>query len=299
MIEKVLCSLSHMTYDSNNRVLALLHLIVRPLIKLMLESGIGFREFSQVCKTEFVRVCSKSYGLRGRPTNVSRIAVMTGLTRKEVRQIKDHLAYGDEMNLAPQQLNVPSLVLHHWHSDPDFLDKDRKPKAIKASGEGETFAELCRRYAGDIPHGAVRVELARSGAIVESESGMLLPTTRYYTPKNFGDEFVHSMVFSIANLVNSLVRNAQYSQDSDKERLMQEGLFERYVWSTSLNKHDAEIFKQIAEEKGTALLAELDEWIGTRERRAAPDHHSRVPLEEDQGLVGLGMYLFSSDKNEK
>ena len=138
----------------------------------------------------------------------------------------------------------------------------------------------------------------RSGAIEELNSGTLVPTTRYYTPRTFGDDFVHSMIFSFSNLVNTLVRNMQYSQESDRDRLMREGLFERYVWSNRLDRRYVGGFKRLAEEKAAELLTELDEWIGARERRVESDGDDKAPLEEDEGLVGLGVYLFCNDQTE-
>ena len=70
------------------------------------------------------------------------------------------------------------------------------------------------------------------------------------------------------------------------------GLYERYVWSDSLTQEDAEAFKKRAEEGVTALLAELDEWIGTRERRASRSKAANLLADTREELVGLGVYIF-------
>ena len=69
------------------QILDAFFVILRPIAKILLRCGIGFREFVEVAKAAFVDVASSDYGLRGRPTNISRVAVMTGLTRKEVRRL--------------------------------------------------------------------------------------------------------------------------------------------------------------------------------------------------------------------
>ncbi len=56
-------------------------LLMRPIVRILLRYGVGYREFAEVTKTAFVDVSSSDFGLRGRPTNISRVAVMTGLTR--------------------------------------------------------------------------------------------------------------------------------------------------------------------------------------------------------------------------
>ncbi len=64
-------------------------LVLRPIVKILLRYGVGFGEFAEVVKTSFVDVASTEFGIRGRPTNISRVAVMTGLTRKEVRRLRN------------------------------------------------------------------------------------------------------------------------------------------------------------------------------------------------------------------
>jgi hypothetical protein len=62
-----------------------------PLARMLIFLGIGYKEFSEVLKKAFVEAATRDYGLRGRPTNTSRVAVFTGLTRKEVKRLKDSL----------------------------------------------------------------------------------------------------------------------------------------------------------------------------------------------------------------
>ena len=63
----------------------------RPIARVMLRAGISWRELSDVLKTTYVEVATEDFGIRGRPTNISRVAILTGLTRKEVRRLRDLL----------------------------------------------------------------------------------------------------------------------------------------------------------------------------------------------------------------
>ncbi|MFQ5549243.1 MAG: DUF6502 family protein, partial [Woeseia sp.] len=63
------------------QILDALLVAIRPLARALLRVGIGYREFAEISKAAFVDIATKDYGLRGRPTNISRVAVMTGLTR--------------------------------------------------------------------------------------------------------------------------------------------------------------------------------------------------------------------------
>src|SRR5262245_47498543 len=64
--------------------------LVDPLVKWLLEAGIGVADFLPLVKIAYVRAASERGSLSGaepeRP-NVSRIAVITGMTRVEVAAI--------------------------------------------------------------------------------------------------------------------------------------------------------------------------------------------------------------------
>ncbi len=84
-----------MQNDIQRQILGAFLIALRPIARIFLGFGMGFKEFSDIAKTSFVDVATSEYGLRGRPTNISRVAVMTGLTRKEVRRVREKIKNGD------------------------------------------------------------------------------------------------------------------------------------------------------------------------------------------------------------
>lgn len=278
-----------MTNVLQQEILRSLPIILRPLIRFLLRSGIGFRELSVACKTVFVSVASEDYGLRARPTNISRVAAMTGISRKEVRALRETGEVGPSIRAWTTKLNPPTVVLHFWHSDPFFSDEEHRPLPLPFSGPGASFSNLVRRYAGDIPPGAVRSELKRSRAIIERSDGLLIAVRRHYTQLELDPAFVRSMAFSMANLGNTLVHNAaeppNVSNTSDEDA----GRLERYVWSNRLSAKTVADFKKIAETRADGLLAELDSWIGAHEETGASPS---VDDASSQQVCGMGIYYF-------
>ena len=119
---------------TKQRVLDAFLLVMRPVVRILLRYGIGYREFAEVTKTAFVDVASADFGLRGRPTNISRVAVMTGLTRKEIKRLRDKIAEGE--NSVTVKTTPLADVLHHWHAQPEFTDSDGNPSALPYKGTG-------------------------------------------------------------------------------------------------------------------------------------------------------------------
>jgi len=71
---------------THDEVIAATRTWLRPVIQILLRSGITWREFAELARATYVEVASQHFGRRGRPTNVSRTAILTGLARRDVRK---------------------------------------------------------------------------------------------------------------------------------------------------------------------------------------------------------------------
>ena len=136
---------------------------LQPVARIFLRFGRGYREFSELSKAAFVAVAAEDYGVHGRPTNVSRIAAMTGLTRKEVSRIRKRI---DECRAAVSDRGTPlQEVISAWRTSDEFLGTNGEPAILPLTGKRSSFQSLVRQFAGDIPDGAMRKELLRIGAV--------------------------------------------------------------------------------------------------------------------------------------
>src|SRR5215831_7383853 len=126
-----------MASATTTQVLAAARQWLKPVIFILIRCGVTWRDFSELAKTTFVEVATNQFGKRGRPTNVSRTAVLTGLARRDVRKQREKL---DAAPDAPSgYVTKASLVLSAWHLDPEFLDAEGRPAALAADGGPGTF----------------------------------------------------------------------------------------------------------------------------------------------------------------
>ena len=64
-----------------------------------------------------------------------------------------------------------------WRRDKKFLDDDGRPAPLPMSGPDVPFAELVKRFSGDVPVRATLDELIHVGAVKRLEDGRIcLPT---------------------------------------------------------------------------------------------------------------------------
>lgn len=270
-----------MQKDSQSAVLSACRYLVKPLVMLLLRYGIGYREFSDVCKSAFVEVASAEYGLRGRPANLSRVAVLTGLSRKEVRKLRTKVRSSDGL-VEAHGLNPGSMVLRGWYSDPQFLSASGTPIPLSLKGRAPNLSSLVKRYAGDLPVGAVIGEMKRVGVVEETESGRVRPVGSQFMPPNVDGQLFASGATSIHNLISTIRHNVSAAPGGSK-------YFERYAWSNYLPERAASKFQELVAEKGSDFLEYVDRWLKKHETVGASVGRSKQKSE-----VGVGVYFFNT-----
>jgi hypothetical protein len=270
--------------DIQKRILGAFLVVLRPMARILLRFGIGFREFSEIAKTAFVDVASTDYGLRGRPTNVSRVAVMTGLTRKEVKRIRDKLSSGeDRLSVRTTPLCV---ILHRWHAEEDFLDQQGRPAVLPFGGGSPSFSELVRRFGGDIPPGAMRTELKRVGAIQEDENGNLKVIRRSVVPTGKHDNLIAALAHSAYPLLTTIAHNI--NTDIRDERWAQYTAFTKAVKSSDIRK-----VRRISSDRLVDISESFDDLF-----MAYESLHGEDTDEKQRTTIAVGVFYFEDSQDQ-
>src|SRR5262249_6593621 len=154
------------------------------------------------------------YGIRGRPTNISRVSAMTGIGRKEVKRVRSmRSVYSDDPRI---ELSPLSDVLHHWFTDAEYQDSKGHPKALPLHGT-TSFAALVKKCSGDVPAGAIKVELLRCGAVVEDAGGVLRAIRRHVVPESVDDKLITSLTFGLRGLATNIAFNSDPSRRDEHQ----------------------------------------------------------------------------------
>jgi hypothetical protein len=267
-----------MQNDIQQQILGAFLVTLRPIAKLLLRFGIGFREFSEVAKTAFVDVASNDYGLRGRPTNISRVAVMTGLTRKEVRRIRAKIE-GGQQSISVKTTPL-SEILHRWHAEMDFLDSSGRPAILPFSGEANSFSDLVKRFGGDIPPGAMRTELKRVGAVRELPNGKLEAINRTIHPKGSHEKLITALIHAVYPLVSTVAHNV----DPDREG---EPWAQLSTYSQSIREGDVPRLRRISFDRLTEVAEAIDDLFMAYETL-----HENDELPNQKSTVAVGVFYF-------
>ena len=264
------------------KILLAIFQIVRPIASVFLRFGLGYVHFEEVFKAAFLYVASEEFGLRGRQTNISRVAVITGLTRKEVAKLRSNsLPIGFGSSSAS---TVLEKVLHRWTTDQGYLDNNGTPMRLPYYGDEPSFLSLVKGVGGDVPPGAVKTELKRFGAIVEVDSGILQLVKGDCTPNNIESELLHEITHGLARIADTIVHNANSLR-------LSKPFYQRIIDSSSIPKSK---YLQIEHLVKTKVLTSLAELTANPPSTVARARDRPVAKES----VGVCAYFFTDSASE-
>jgi len=264
-------------------LLAAYRRLMKPLIRILIRNGVAYGEFAEVAKEVYIDVASNDFKVAHRKMSQARIAILTGLTRKEVAR----LLSGDKKNGEELQSNRNRVtrVLTAWHTDPDFTGPYGLPLELQFEGKDDThdFRELVKRASGDMAPRAMLDELLRIGVAKETEEGWFKVLTRTYVPEGIAPDSLERMARVIANFISTIDHNIAADE---------EGRLERQVYADhGVRPEDFPRLRAYLIDRSQVLLEEIDNWLSQLDR---PN-----PKDEKTIFTGLGVYHYIEDASDK
>ena len=260
-----------------------LSLMLKPFIRLLIAQGVTHAEFAETAKEVYVETALRHFE-DGDRVNKSRVAILTGLTRKEVKHVIDR-------NLAEsatdRKYSRPERVLAGWYSDPNYIGPYGIPLELPYDSlepDGISFVTLVKRYSGDMAPRQMLNELIQAGSVVEIDGGYKA-VRRSFRMSALSPQFITRLgevgyrVFSTA------------AKNIDKE-VKGSGYFDRMVIADDgCPQAVIEKFDEYIKARGQEFLEEVDVWFSSQRRQTQPEE---VKLD-----TGLYMVHYVEDPEDK
>ncbi|THJ25399.1 MAG: hypothetical protein CAF45_000885 [Nitrospira sp. CG24E] len=251
--------------------------LLRPLVRILLRNNVSHRTFAELAKLVYVEVANAEFGIAGKKQTISRIAILSGLTRKEVQRLWAQPP--DIESATEEEYHRASRVITGWVRDPDFGDGKGHPHPLRMEGKRTSFSELVKRYSGDIPVRAMLDELLRVGAVKQLKDERICLLARGYIPQKGSVEKLQVLGTDTADLISTIDHNLY--QRPSKPR------FQRKVMYDNVPVEAAKEFHILASAQGQELLEAIDRWLAHRDRDVNPASKGTGRVR-----VGLGIYHF-------
>jgi len=258
--------------------------ILRPLVRILLRHGISYGTFADLAKSAYIDVATREFGIEGRKQTTSRISILTGLSRKEVKRERE-LSKPDDQKIA-ERYNRAARVMAAWQREAEFIDAEGRPACLPMTGSRASFSELVRLFSGDIPARAVRDELLRVGAVEQLPDGRIRLLTPAYIPRASAQDKIHILGTDVGYLISTIDHNLQPGEA--------EPFFQRKVAYDNLPREVLPEFGRLASLKAQELLVKLDRWLARHDRDT---NHAIAGTGRNR--AGVGIYYFEESSAEE
>lgn len=178
---------------------------MRPYARRMLAAGATFGQLEARLRELFVAVAESELAESGAVTTDSRISILTGINRKEVRRIR-----ALEKKPAPHAFsrNVVASLISRWTSDPRTTNADGRPLPLPYDApRGPSFVGLARKITGDLHPRALLETLIGSGAAELREGDVVALTRAAYVPHRGRPEALAMLADDPPELIETMLHN--------------------------------------------------------------------------------------------
>jgi hypothetical protein len=258
--------------------------VLRALVRVLLRHGVSFQTFEGLAKRAYVEVALGEFGVTGRKPSISRAAVLTGLTRKDIQRL---LAAPQAHDVATdERYNRAARVVAGWVRDKAFNAPDGRPLPLRQDTGNKSFAELVRRYSGDMPTRAVLDELTRVGAAERMKDGRIRLLSRAYIPTASDIDKLQILGVDVGALIETIDHNLQHGESDPR--------FQRKVMYDNLPKEAIPRFREFSRQRSQALLEDFDRWLSRHDRDTNPAANGTGRMR-----AGVGIFYFEQTVDDE
>lgn len=268
---------------TSSKLLGALRRLLRPLVRLLLARGVTYPMLQDLLKDLYVDVANRDFVIEGKRQTDSRLSLLTGLHRKDVRRLRETDLYPDEA--PPQTVPLGVRLVTLWSSDPRFLDAQQRPLALPRLGRGAeevSFEGLVQSLSKDIRPRAVLDELLRLGVLRLNDDDCVELHTEAFVPRTGFDEKAYFLGRNVGDHLAAAVNNLFDRQPPS---------FERGASYDALTPASVEELRVLAEKTGMQALKTLNRKAMELEQRDSgkPDARRRF---------NFGAYFYDADRDE-
>jgi len=267
-----------MEHDVKSTLRSACRALLRPIALVLMRSGMTWKEFSDLSKTVFVAVAGDEFGIKGRPTNVSRVSILTGISRKEIKRQRE-LIETEAPPLSSKTTDATRL-LSGWHQDPLYTNSQGEPLPLPKHGATPSFQSLFETYGGDTPEQTLIRELLAASSVESNDEGLYVATRRYHMPANMDVGNIRFLGTNLHDHAHTLSKNL--SDDGSPKRL------EGFAVDDCIDPGAVDKFRRFTDQKGEQFLEDVDEWLNCHRLDATDNNTSPVRL-------GIGVYVIQGD----
>lgn len=256
--------------------------LLRPLVALLIDHGLTYSWLIKNLKPLFVEVAENDFKLEGKRQTDSRICLLTGLDRKDIRKLRGETDGG---LVVPANTFIGAQLVSIWMTEKRFLDKNGIPAPLTRlhssteSSNKPSFEELFALVTKSIKPRAFLDEWVRIGAVTINENDeVCIELDAFITNKGFEDK-----VFYLGKNIHDHLAASRQNILSDDPPFLERG-----IYYDKLSEESVEKLSVFSKEKGMEMLKSINQKARRLQLKDAK-------LQKSNQRMHLGVYFFSDD----
>lgn len=223
--------------------------VLRPMARLMIDHGLQLPDMVELLKEALVDEASNAFGLADKGSSDTRISLLTGVHRKDVRRLRSvQKAEATDTTVLP----VAATVVARWLSEPRYLHADQTARALartpKRSQPGEPdFTTLVGEISRDLGARAVLDELLRLGVVELHADGSVALRSHGFAPKEGLRESFHFLAANVSDHLSAAVHNMAPNRTTPAK-------LEQCIYSDELSQPQVDELHKLARQLWTKAL---------------------------------------------
>jgi len=270
--------------------------LLRPLVRLLLSFQVSYPYLTALLKSVYVDVADSEFSVDGKRQSDSRITLLTGVHRKDVKRLRAEQA--DEPVL-PGNISVGAQLIANWLGSDRFKNDAGEPLPLplrsaqaKHSPQQPSFDDLvevvCRQ---DIRPRVILDEWVHLGVAHQDDQGRVVLNTGAFTPDKGFDEKVFFFGKNLQDHISAGTHNLLGKKPA---------FFDRSVYYDRLSENSIHVLSERATELGMQALRTLNsEALALQqidEQLATPDvtKSAEVSKKANHFRMNFGIFHYNS-----
>lgn len=225
--------------------------LLRPLVRLLLSFQVSYPYLTTLLKSIYVDVADSEFSVDGKRQSDSRITLLTGVHRKDVKRLRAEQA---DAAVLPANISVGAQLIANWLGSARFRDAAGEPLPLPLrsaqNGDEACFDDLvemvCRQ---DIRPRVILDEWIHLGVAHQDDQGRVVLNTGAFTPDKGFDEKVFFFGKNLHDHISAGTHNLLGNKPA---------FFDRSVYYDRLSESSIETLNKLAEELGMQALRALN-----------------------------------------
>ena len=183
--------------------------LLRPLIGLMLRSGLTFPVLSDTLRSLFIDVAINDVLTDPKARTDSRISLLTGVHRKEIKRLRELPA---DSTTVPEIVTLIVQIVARWVGSAPYIDADGHPRRLhrsgsSAGGRDADFDSLVESITTDVRPRAVLDDLLAHGVVYMDPDDRVQLNTAAFIPRPGGEAQVFYFSRNLHDHIAAAVAN--------------------------------------------------------------------------------------------